>query len=606
VCNRINLLDICSLLAIQKNKFRNFLPLDGIWDFLPDFDNVGIDQEWFLGIPSARPIAVPSSWNELFLDTTDYIGVGWYQTTFSLPDSWAEGNIRLRFESVTYKATVWINGVSVCSHEGGHLPFEISLDQLVDLYPNQKHINTLVVRVENELHPNRVPPGNVTSGSLRLFMGNNPATNYDFFPYAGIDRSVSLYQVPEVHINDITVKTDLIDGNAVIEVVVDASDDEVDYSVELESGSTLIKESSQNRSNHIEIHLKDPNLWDPTDPFLYKLTTFIKRDSKILDSYNLNVGIRTIKVINNQILLNDKPIELKGFGRHEDSSVTGRGQNLPQSIKDHNLLKWTGANSYRTSHYPYSQEDLELADKNGFLVIGEIPAVGLFFDDDSDEIQVRLEKCRQQIDELIDRDKNHPSVIMWSVANEPFPPDLMNRMQSSSEEPVNPISTQFLNTLIADVRDLDDSRLVTFAAIHGTPMEWLENVDVVMVNRYYGWYFDSMNLDSAIEKLSSELEKIHTITRKPIMVSEFGADTVEGMHAFSDELYTEEYQVELLKKYLDFAQSKDFMVGMHVWVFADFRTTHSTMRIGGLNRKGVFTRDRKPKMAAHFLRSRWK
>ena len=90
------------------------------------------------------------------------------------------------------------------------------------------------------------------------------------------------------------------------------------------------------------------------------------------------------------------------------------------------------------------------------------------------------------------------------------------------------------------------------------------------------------------------------------MVSEFGADTVEGMHAFSDELYTEEYQVELLKKYLDFAQSKDFMVGMHVWVFADFRTTHSTMRIGGLNRKGVFTRDRKPKMAAHFLRSRWK
>ena len=193
--------------------------------------------------------------------------------------------------------------------------------------------------------------------------------------------------------------------------------------------------------NYIEIHLKDPNLWDPTDPFLYKLTTFIKRDSKILDSYNLNVGIRTIKVINNQILLNDKPIELKGFGRHEDSSVTGRGQNLPQSIKDHNLLKWTGANSYRTSHYPYSQEDLELADKNGFLVIGEIPAVGLFFDDDSDEIQVRLEKCRQQIDELIDRDKNHPSVIMWSVANEPFPPDLMNRMQSSSEEPVNPIST---------------------------------------------------------------------------------------------------------------------------------------------------------------------
>ena len=100
------------MLSIQKNKFRNFLPLDGIWDFSPDFDNVGIDQKWFLGIPPSRPIAVPSSWNELFPDTVDYIGVGWYQTTFSIPDSWPEDNIRLRFESVTYRAT-FVNGVNV-------------------------------------------------------------------------------------------------------------------------------------------------------------------------------------------------------------------------------------------------------------------------------------------------------------------------------------------------------------------------------------------------------------------------------------------------------------------------------------------------------------
>ena len=107
------------------------------------------------------------------------------------------------------------------------------------------------------------------------------------------------------------------------------------------------------------------------------------------------------------------------------------------------------------------------------------------------------------------------------------------------------------------------------------------------------------------EKLSKELDHIHSVIEKPIIISEFGADTVAGLHAVSDELYSEEYQVDLLKAYLDLANSRDYLVGMHVWNLADFRTSHSMMRIGGLNRKGVFTRDRTPKMGAHFLRSRW-
>ena len=105
----------------------------------------------------------------------------------------------------------------------------------------------------------------------------------------------------------------------------------------------------------------------------------------------------------------------------------GRGLNVPLIVKDYSLLKWIGANSYRTSHYPYSEEQMMLADREGILVIDEIPAVGLMFEDGEENIQTRLDLCKQQMKELVARDKNHPSVIMWSVANEPFPADLMRR-----------------------------------------------------------------------------------------------------------------------------------------------------------------------------------
>ncbi|UCD55982.1 MAG: glycoside hydrolase family 2 protein, partial [Candidatus Hydrogenedentota bacterium] len=129
-------------------------------------------------------------------------------------------------------------------------------------------------------------------------------------------------------------------------------------------------------------------------------------------------------------------------------------------------------------------------------------------------------------------------------------------------------------------------------------------VDVISINRYYGWYTDPGQIDLAAAKLSDELDRIHREHNKPILVSEFGADSIAGLHAEPPEIFTEEYQAELLRAYIHVIRSKDFTIGEHIWNLADFKTPQSYTRTV-LNRKGLFTRDRQPKLAAHVVRHIW-
>jgi beta-glucuronidase len=315
----------------------------------------------------------------------------------------------------------------------------------------------------------------------------------------------------------------------------------------------------------------------------------ILRAGTVTDSYNLPVGIRTVAVEGDQLLLNGRPIRLTGFGRHEDFPVVGRGYLPPLIVKDYALMRWIGANSFRTSHYPYSEEMLCLADRLGFLVIAETPAVGLYFRGDG--LDRRLALCRQYVRELVERDRNHPSVILWSVANEPH-----------SE---SPDAAPFLRRLIADARELDPTRPVTLASFLGEAEEAFDSCDVLGLNRYYGWYNLSGNLREAADALSDDLEAVHRKFGKPILMTEFGADAIAGMHAQPPEMFSEEYQVELIVRYIEVLRRKPFVIGEHVWNLCDFKTAQGVGRAGGLNHKGVFTRDRRPKMAAHRLRELW-
>jgi beta-glucuronidase len=271
-------------------------------------------------------------------------------------------------------------------------------------------------------------------------------------------------------------------------------------------------------------------------------------------------------------------------------------------IRDYELLKWVGANSYRASHYPYAEEAMQLADRLGLLVINEIPAVGLNFEDPEELITQRLTQCQQQLRELIARDKNHPSTIMWNVANEP-----MGGVPLGGQSVPQAVEAgmRFFRQLYAETYRLDSTRPVTLVGVQQGVREWHGIFDVVCVNAYYGWYTQSGRLELGRQALARELDELHQAFGKPIIITEFGADTLPGVHNTPPEMWTEEYQVEFLRSFLEVAAERPFLVGMHVWNFADFKTGQGTMRAAAMNHKGVFTRDRRPKMAAHFLRSRW-
>jgi beta-glucuronidase len=280
--------------------------------------------------------------------------------------------------------------------------------------------------------------------------------------------------------------------------------------------------------------------------------------------------------------------------------------NLPLLVKDYQLMRWTGANSYRTSHYPYSEEEMQMADREGFLIIDEIPAVSLQFEND-ENAAIRLRMCLQQLDELVARDKNHPSVVMWRVANEPMPSSLNpgNLAAPTNGDPSVVRGKQFLDTLLRRARELDPTRLVTLVTVMGGPQDWMQQCDVICMNRYWGWYVLGGEMDKALASLEQELDQVWNLWHKPIIMTEFGADTMPGLHGQPPVMWTEEYQADYIRGHLEVAGRKDYVAGMQVWNFADFAAVQSIMRIGGLNMKGIFTRTRTPKLAAHVLREFW-
>jgi beta-glucuronidase len=581
-----------------QNEVRNTLDISGIWDFRADPDAVGERDQWFNGLRDARPIAVPGSWNEQYEDLFNYLGLAWYVRRAYIPQSWQGQRIFIRVGSASYQGTVYLNGARVGSHEGGHLPFAFEITSLVRWGAE----NTIAISVENELKPTRVPSGNLPNAALSLFM-SHPRTTYDFFPFAGLHRPVVLYSVPQVAVDDITVVTELDRADGIVRVTARLCEPVTQGgSLTLSGPETQhVDLSFLNGEATAELRVPNARRWSDIDPYLYDLTV-----QTVGDRYTLKVGIRTIAVDGGQILLNGRPVQMNGYGRHEDFIASGKGLNLPLMVKDYALMRWTGANSYRTSHYPYSEEEMQLADREGFLIIDEIPAVSLQFDSD-ENIAERLRVCLQQIDELIARDKNHPSVVMWCVANEPMPRNFGVGAIGGppAVDPADAIGKQFLETLIARARALDPTRLVTLVTVMGGPQSWMEQCDVLCMNRYWGWYALGGELDKARIALEQELDQVWATFQRPIMMTEFGADTMAGMHGHPNVMWTEEYQAEYIRFHLEVAAARAYVAGMQVWNFADFAAVQSIARVGGLNMKGIFTRTRQPKLAAHVLREFW-
>ena len=576
------------MLYPRTNEFRQVFDLSGFWDLRFDAEDRGEAAGWCDGFPGGRPVAVPASWNDQFAEGRDFLGPAWYRASFTLPDAWRERPAFLRFDSVNYIAKVWLNGKLLGSHEGGHLPFQ--WDAAGDIRQGE---NTLVVRVDGRLAADRVPPGNVQAEPPDTF-GNilYPPSAFDFFPYCGLQRPVQVCSVPRGGIEDISADTRVKGNGGSVRTRVACGNPASTIRVKL-SGFGFQDVQEARASGGIwesEIRIPGPELWAPGNPALYSLTVEQLEGGKTVDRYAMSVGVRTVTVDGDALLLNGAPVYLKGFGRHEDFPVAGRGLVPPVIIKDYSLMEWVGANSFRTTHYPYSEQMMDLADRLGFLVIDETPAVGLFFQEEG--LERRLELCRGFVRELIDRDKNHPSVIAWSLANEPH-----SR---------RPAARDFFHDLYETAKALDPSRPVTVVSYLGVDEKAFEFCDLVCLNRYPGWYTDSGRIDEGCAKLSTELDQLHAAYPKPIILTEFGADCIAGCHALEPEMFSEEYQAKVLECTIKVLRTKQYVVGEHVWNLCDFKTSQEVKRFGGMNLKGIFTRDRKPKMAAYVLQRLWR
>jgi beta-glucuronidase len=315
------------MLYPQQNPVRNKLDLSGIWDFQVDPNLIGEQQGWQNGLVDSRPIAVPGSWNEQYEDIYNYLGLAWYVKSTYIPQYWRGQRVFLRVGSACYCGTVYINGVKIGSHEGGHLPFAFEITDKIRWDTD----NVIAISVENELKPTRVPSGNMNTPLLPV--ASFPHTTYDFFPFAGIHRPVVLYSVPQAYIEDVTVITEIDGIDGILKVTVrlnSAVSAQGDLQLKGDGTTVTAKLDFLDGLAEAQFTIANAKFWSDKAPYLYDLTIQTEQDC-----YTLKVGIRTIRVQDNQILLNGKPVKLNGFGRHEDFIASGKGLNLPLLVKDY-------------------------------------------------------------------------------------------------------------------------------------------------------------------------------------------------------------------------------------------------------------------------------
>ena len=585
---------------------RVVLDLNGVWKFMIDKEVNPVDVT--KSLPTDEVMAVPASFNDqtVIQEIREHCGFVWYEKEFSVAKTLRNERLVLRFGSATHEAWVYLNGKEIAHHKGGFTPFEVEINEhLVE------GTNRLTVRLSNILDYTTLPVGNYTekkdeNGNIVRKIDEN----FDFFNYAGLHRPVRIYSTPRDYIEDIVIvpNVDLDSKKADVQVSVQTvgAFDEVRVAILDENGKTV----AQSSGSEINVAIENVQLWQPLNAYLYTAKVEGLKNGETVDVYEEPFGIRKVEVKNGKFLINGESFYFKGFGKHEDTYVNGRGLNEAYNVLDINLMKKMGANSFRTSHYPYSEEMMRLCDREGIVVIDETPAVGLFlmfnFDvsalekggDIKDETWTTMntsEAHKQVIRELIARDKNHACVVMWSIANEAA------TYANGSYEYFEPLFTL--------ARELDPQKrpLTNVNIMMSTPKsdKCAELYDVIALNRYYGWYIQTGDLKAAeIATRQELLEWQEKYPDKPIMYTEYGADTVAGFHSMYGEPFSEEYQEDYYRMNSKVFDEIPNFVGEQLWNFADFQTKFGIMRVQG-NKKGIFTREREPKMVVRYLSERW-
>ncbi|XP_048583170.1 beta-glucuronidase isoform X1 [Nematostella vectensis] len=603
------------MLFPRESESRELKDLNGLWNFRVDSSktrDAGFQEKWYSKPleKSGRviPMPVPASYNDITQEKSirDFIGWAWYDMDTYVPQRWKDNSTRvvLRFESAHYYSIVWVNGEKVMEHEGGHLPFEADVSEFL----HYDQTNRITAAINNTLTPTTLPPGRI-----QYFGGGGDwhppgyfiqTYQFDFFNYAGIHRPVKLYTTPVVYLSDITITTSFSDNVgtvkflSVVGAIKSIPRGDIDMKYELLDHEGFVVASVEGTEKFEgELTVRNPVLWWPigmsnNTAYLYTLKiSTSSTQSSLQDVYRLPVGIRTVRVEGTKFLFNNREFYFKGFGKHEDANIRGKGLDNVLIAKDFNLMKWLGGNSFRTSHYPYAEEIMDMADRTGIVVIDESPGVGIHYSDNFGPVS--LKHHQEVMAELVRRDKNRPAVVMWSVANEP----LSNLAQAE----------KYFAPIFSETRKLDPTRPVTFVTnFKAWSDKVVQFVDVILCNRYYAWYHDFGQTQLISRQLEEELMDWYKTFKKPVVQAEYGADTLAGLHSDPALMFTEEYQIESIDQYFPVFDKlrKEFLVGEMIWNFADFMTQQGVTRVVG-NKKGILTRERQPKAAAFVLRQRY-
>jgi beta-glucuronidase len=555
--------------------------LGGVWDFRYDADSRGEAAAWYSSDagPAWTRIQVPGSFDQALRNDVLYQGKGWYRTSFEVAPASGE-RVLLRFDGVAIRSKVWVNGTLAGEHLFPYTGFTLDVTGLV-----RAGSNRLVVLADNQLLKDAIPDTSCTG----------------WWNYGGINRGVWLETVPEVYATDLAATTKRnTAGGWDIAVNATLHDREGMPTVltavlrDARGRTVWTKEWMQTRApgamkTATAGVVRDVDAWSPEHPALYRLSLVVRAGGASFE-ITAPVGFRHIEVKGTKILLNGEPVFFKGVNYHE--MFPGMGMTLPREQVRRDLLdmKAMGANFVRLAHYTHDRQVYELADELGLMVWSEIPAW-----------QTRAETLGSdavwdtygapQLKEMIAQRRMHPSVVVWSVGNE-FPSD---------REPV----ARYVARATALVRELDGTRLVTFASDRREKDIAFDSVDFIAINEYFGWYY------GAIQDFAGSLDKVHEKwPGKPIVVSEFGSESIVGWKnaALKDSGmdYSEDYQMKLVGAHLGYILDparRGYMSGALLWVYADFPNPSAFQRLAAhppvaayMNLKGLVTDDRRHKL----------
>ena len=562
--------------------------LNSYWNFATDAGERGLGLGWNRTVPECvQEILVPSCWNEWKEEMREYDGVAWYFREFHILKDPNIHRHTLLFYGVNYRCEVWVNGISAGGHVGGFAPFEIDISRLVKF----DTANLVVIRVDSRLNASSVPPIGV-----------------DWYNYGGVYRDVILGGYGTGFFEDITVRTKM-SGEIGIALETGGYDSMAENTVDIcvcesRSGISVFEKSFQlnSKSDGLSFRLNNPKLWSLEKPQLYDFTLTLMTNGKESDIWRHKIGVREISVKDRRIFINNEPVILRGYSKHEEYPMYARSFVKEIVQKDYDLMRQGGCNFVRMVHYPHHPMEYDIASETGFAVIAETPNVNFtaaFFADG----EVRKNSLNQ-LYELIRHYKNHACILFWSLFIE---------CAADSDEAV-----KFISECINTVKTVDPSRLTIHASNRPREDRCLGFFDVMGINYWNGWY-NGETLDEG-SALLDELASL--FPEKPIIITSGGWEGMPGLHAYRGELkWSEESQANYLDGLTRMYQSKDYIAGQISWTFNDFRVMPWidpgkkwpcgwwTQRPAEMNFKGVLDYYRRPKLAYYRMQeafNRWK